>query len=451
MSSFIHEDGFYLYEPSSIHTFSVTRPASKYEFGLAYNRLKNDYIQSYSKYSKNLLESFPNKYDDFKPDNSTHSIRKVFREIPVRNGISIRLSFCKSALNYNERQCKHIKIEYVESNYISLVLNPELIVSSHNADFNAKTHNYIKIAPKDYEFWLEFERYYTEFIRDWDLPHKEFITGYPKRMDLSATIKIPSNFNKNAYIDFISRSPRRYSYSEKEFYRSGQNDHQSMAYNYSQAMTIYDKNFEQLSKFNTELFDEYFRFENQLNGQKIKNILRTYVAKEYINPNIKNSSLYDYIWFKAYIMANISHLVMIESMDRIYPYGDILDIQRAYRRIKNSKKLYGINFQESTKKDLRFVLNSFLKCKSYDDTKNVEKNLRKLYGDQKYRRLLNLLEDIKTFPICIPKDSWFSENRFIGPRDMFVSSIFNSFPELNSGIDNSFLSIPDGAITNLLN
>lgn len=449
MSSFIPEDGFYLYEPSSIHTFSVTRSVSKYEFNLAYDRLKNDYIQSYSKYSKNLLESFPNKYDDFEPDKSTHSIRKVFREIPVRNGISVRLSFCKNALNYNERHCKHIKTEYAESNYVTLILNPELMVSSHNTDFNAESHNYINIAPKDYNFWLEYDKYYKQFIREWNLPFMDFVTGYPKRLDLSATIKVPSDFNKCAYLEFISKSPRRYSYSEKEFYRSGQNDHQSMARNYSQAITIYDKNFEQLSKFNNELFDEYLRFENQLNGQKIKNIIRLYISKGYINPDIK-SSLYEFIWFKAYVMANISHLVMIESMDRIYPYGDIIDIQQAYRRIKNSKKLYGINFQESTKNDLRFLLNSFLKCKTYDDTKNVEKNLRGIYGDQKYRRLLNLLEDMKIFPICISKNSWLSENRFIGPRDMFVSSIFNSFPELNSGIDNTFLSIPDGAITDLL-
>ena len=449
MNSFIPEDGFYLYEPSSIHTFSVTREVSRFDFESAYFRLKNDYIQSYSKYSKDLLKFFPNNYADFPFDESSQSIRKVFREIPVRNGISIRLSFCKNALNYNERHCKHIKIEYAESDYITLILNPELIVSSYLDDFDAKTHNYIKIAPREYEFWLKFDKYYRKFIREWNLP-ENFIVGYPKRLDLSATIKIPSDFNKNVYLDFISKSPRRYSYSEKEFYRSSQDDHQSMAYNCSQAITVYDKNFEQLSKFNNELFDDYLRFENQLNGQKIKNIIRSYTSKGYINPNIKYSSLYDYIWFKCYIMTNISHMVMIESIDRIYPYGDIIDIQRAYRRIIKSKKWYGINFQDSTKDDLRHVINSFSKCKSYNDTKEVENNLRKLYGDQKYRRLLNLLEDIKTFPICIPKNSWLKENIFIGPRDMFVSSIFNSYPELNSSIDNSFLSIPDNSILDLL-
>lgn len=431
MRNFIPEEGCSLYEAPSTHTFSLCRLVDKFTFSNVYYRIQSGHLPTNIKYDKKLLAKFSGNYDNFPIDEKTHTIKHKFPSVPIAYGVSMQLSFCKTITNYNKVKVnkEKTKLEYVESLYITLIVNPNLLIESHTQNFDAITYDYLKIAPREFWFWRDFDKYYSDILRQWGLG-SDFKSGCTKRIDASCTIKIPKYFNKVRYLEYLSKLPRQNYYHEAHFYHDNQNEHQSMAISKSKAVTFYDKNFEQAIKFSNYIEDQYIRIECQFFGSAFTDILYSYIRKGYLKSFDK---VHTALWIKLFLFSNMAPYIILDYLNRVFPTGDILEINRAEKRIEKPKRWCEHNLQDNTKDDLKFILRMFSKSQSFDDSYKIKRKLCSMYGNTKYYRLNSLLKELQISPITIPRNVATSDHtKYPSPRNLYLSALINSFDMINT-------------------
>ena len=412
---FTPDEGFYLYNDPSVHTASICRKVSKSQFLSIFNKIRSQFAFKLTAYSEKMKIFFQNYDASYTDPNSTMD-GKVFPEVNVTHGISFQLSyrkFCEEPYGYNE------------FNWLTLKINPRLFVDSHSREFIFDDYDFANVSCRDIDFWKEFDKYYCEFLKEWDLDYS-FKIGNLKRTDVAGTIIVPDDFDKPKYIDYLSRMPRSVIFKEANFSDDEQSAHQSLALTKNRELTFYDKNFEQKKRFKNDCIYELLRAEYRISESELNKIISTFFPEITINENTK-------IWYKLYLISNLSTLVLLKAISTIYPSGDILELNRAKKRIEKPKRWCGYNLHKSTREDLKFIISAFSKATSFEDIRALDARFRYIFGEWKYYRLLGLLDDLQISPLSLPRpkrNACGSVTRMPGPKALFMSAIMNS-PEKN--------------------
>lgn len=429
------DDQFSLVDDVSCHTLSLTKHTLTYSFQNVYYlvlwHLKKLQIPEF-------LNRFPDCYLDSNKPNEPKSYGYSYPRIRLDQGFSIKMSFHRELMNPRERDLSWANAKFTEMNFITLIINPDAAISCVEHEYSPEDYDYIRIAEKYFQYWITFNNIYIDFLYRWELHDEFYDLSTFRRLDFSVTIKVGENFDKILYLKYLSKLPRRRSYGEANFKYSGQNDHQSKAENKTQALTFYDKTYEQKVKFDYDVDRDLLRLEYQVNGAKFKDICNKLQRKGYIS--VPNSG----IFAKLYIASNISFYVIAEALDRIYPDGDLFTLKRAKRRIMKLKN------HESTKRAMIHILESFVDAKSYDDTKVIEARLKHEIGKARYARLIKELGDAGICPMCITYRDRIFATRLPGPKTMFLSAFINSIDNIYIDRNSSFIRFGESDILDML-
>lgn len=421
LDNFEPDDRFKFYQMASLHTFLLSKSVLTNSFNNFYYLILRKLMTSNNAYDKKMLEEFPYDYTAKNKPKENKSYGWTFPRVGLENGFSAILSFHREAIHYESN------IKYIESNFIKLIINPDLIVESNSCESPFNEYDYARISSNDFSFWKKFDKYFISFLHRWDL-YDEFsdITSI-QQLDFSVTINVGDSFDKELYLKYISKLPRRSSYDERVFRYSGQNDHQSTAYNKSQSITFYDKNFEQKMKFNNDIENNLLRCEYRVNSAKLKSIIKWMKKMGYIDYKPRSLSIL------LYYASNISILELLKALDRIYPDGDFLTYKRASRRI-DKMKCY-----DNTKESMKFILSEFAKAKDYNDTKNIEKTLKEKIGVNRFKYLMSKLEEVDICPMCIAYKDRYEISYLPNPKKLVLSALLNSLD--NFYIDRSTMML----------
>ena len=187
--------GFDLIGNVTIHTFEYSRHISMFGFDEIYNRVRNYLIsrKNDSSYFKNKLKHFPESpidWDKYRnlPRSSSKRFRHVKRDtktgffppVHIRYGITIILYFIG------------------DIGGIKLVIDPALLVASHQKGFNPSLYDYTSIAKRDKEFWFEMYQYISQFCVSWHICGNAFDPlekWSVTRVDLTANILVDSHYS----------------------------------------------------------------------------------------------------------------------------------------------------------------------------------------------------------------------------------------------------------------
>lgn len=433
LNRFEPDDRFKLYQMASLHTILLSKPVLTISFSNFYYLILHKLMTSNNDYDKKMLEEFPHDYTTKNKPNESKSYGWTFPRVGLENGFSAILSFHREVTRYEG------KVKYNESNFIKLIINPDLIVESNSSDSPFNEYDYARISSNDFSFWKEFDKYFIKFLHRWGL-YNEFSTiDTAQQLDFSVTIDVGDSFNKELYLKYVSKLPRRSSYNERVFRYKGQNDHQSTAYNKSQSVTFYDKNYEQKLKFDNDIETNLLRCEYRVNGAKLKSIIKWMKKMGYID--YKPRSLF----ILLYYASNIALLELLKALDRIYPDGDFLTYKRASRRIDKMK------CHDNTKESMKFILSEFAKAKNYNDTKTIEKSLKEKIGINRFKYLMTKLEDADICPMCIAYKDRYEINYLPNPKKLVLSALFNSLDKFYIDRSTMMLKLTEDDILQYIN
>lgn len=431
------DDRFSLAYDVSCHTLSLTKHTLTYSFQNVYYLVLWHLKKLQIPEIREFVNRFPDCYLDSNKPNEPKSYGYSYPRVRLDRGFAIKMSFHRELMNPHEKDLSWTNAKFTEMNFITLIINPDVAISCIDDD-SSETYDYTRIAEKDFQYWKIFDRIYIDFLYRWELHDEFYKLSTFRRLDFSVTINVGENFDKILFLKYISKLPRRRSYSEVDFKYSGQNDHQSKAENKTQALTFYDKNYEQKVKFDCDVDRNLLRLEYQVSGTKFKDICNKLQRKGYIS--VPNAG----IFAKLYIASNISFYVIAEALDRIYPDGDLFTLKRAKRRIMK------LNNHESTKRAMIYILESFVESKSYDDTKAIEARLKHEIGKARYARLIKELGNAGICPMCITYRDRIFATRLPGPKSIFLSAFINSIDNVYIDRDTAFVRFNETDMLNML-
>ena len=433
LDNFEPDSRFKLYQMASLHTFLLSKSVLTISFNNFYYLILHKLATSNNEYDKKLLENFPYDYTTKNKPKDNKSYGWTFPRVSLENGFSAILSFHREAIHYEG------KIEYNESNFIKLIINPDLIVESNSCDNPFNEYDYARIASNDFSFWNRFYDCFIAFLHRWGLYDEFSDISSIQQLDFSITIDVGDSFNKELYLKYVSKLPRRSSYNERIFRYNGQNDHQSTAYNKSQSVTFYDKNYEQRLKFNNDIETNLLRCEYRVNSAKLKSIIVWMKKMGYID--YKPRSLFIILYYAS----NIAILELLKAIDRIYPDGDFLTYKRASRRIDKMKCF------DNTKESMKYILSEFSKAKDYNDIKNIENFLKEKIGINRFKYLMSKLEEADICPICIAYKDRYETTYLPSPKKLLLSALLNSMDKFYIDRSTMMLNLTEDDILRYIN
>ena len=365
----IDEFNVYPVDVSSIHTFSIASKIRRLQdFKFAYNFARERAIRLNPISEKNfpLFDIMIEKSIDTKSG-------QVFPEVYIDEGLKLRL--------------------YVHYGVggATFVVDPLSLI--YGRDRRKMPETYINIAPRDMSFWndvvFKFITHllrlslYGSFMEQWSF----------NRLDFSITIKLPKDFDIVQFLDYLKRIPKAYNFESEEFVSIGQSEHMVAFSNKSNTQTfvIYDKAYEQAVRHNNPIFNDgtYLRMEYSVKWPKLKQLIRSYHQKGFIPPQTNS------IASQLYFLSNISPIVFIDIIDRIFPSGDIVTRKRFLTEVRN------LSCRDTTKNQIVDLIGRFSRSKTAKDSLEIVNTYKSVYGKSKYRYLMSMLNRSYIAPIYI--------------------------------------------------
>ena len=365
----IDEFNVYPVDVSSIHTFSITswiRRMQDFRFAYNFTRERAILINSNNEKKFPLFDTMIEKSIDTKSG-------LMFPEVYIDDGLKLRL--------------------YVHSGIGGATFVVDPLSLMYGKDRRKMPETYINIAPRDMSFWnkcvskfithLLRLSLYGSFMEQWSF----------NRLDFSITLKLPKDFDIVQYLDYLKRIPKAYNFENEEFVSVGQSEHMVAFSNKSntQSFVIYDKAYEQTVRHNNPIFNDgkYLRMEYSVKWPKLKQLIRSYHQKGFIPP--KTNSIANQLYF----LSNISPIVFLDIIDRIFPSGDIVTRKRFLTEVRN------LSCRDTTKSQIVDLVEDLSRSKTAKDSLEIINTYKSVYGKSKYRYLMSMLNRSDIAPIYI--------------------------------------------------
>ena len=366
---YIDETNVFPVDVSSIHTFSIATLIRRLQdFKFAYNFARERAIRLNPISEKN----FP-LFDTMLEKSLSTENGWMFPEVYIDEGMKFRL-------------CVHKGMGWA-----IFIVDPLSLM--YGRDRRKMPETYINIAPRDRSFWDKFE---FKFNTNLDLLslHESFMKQWSfNRLDFSITLKLPKDFDIVQYLDYLKRIPKAYNFENEEFVSVGQSEHMVAFSNKSNTQTfvIYDKAYEQTVRHNNPIFNDgkYLRMEYSVKWSKLKQLIRSYHQKGFIPPQTNS------IASQLFFLSNISPIVFIDIIDRIFPNGDIVTRKRFLTEVRN------LSCRDTTKNQIVDLIERFSRSKTAKDSLEIVNTYKSVYGKSKYRYLMSMLNRSDIAPIYI--------------------------------------------------
>ena len=365
----IDEFNVYPVDVSSIHTFSIaSRIRRLQDFKFVYNFARERALRLKPIDEKN----FP-LFDIMIEKSINTKSGQVFPEVYIDEGLKLRL--------------------YVHYGVGGATFVVDPLSLMYGRDRRKMPETYINIAPRDMSFWNKCVAKFITHLLRLSL-YESFMEQWSfNRLDFSITIKLPKDFDIVQFLDYLKRIPKAYNFTNEEFVSIGQSEHMVAFSNKSntQSFVIYDKAYEQAVRHNNPIFNDgtYLRMEYSVKWPKLKQLIRSYHQKGFIPPQTNS------IASQLYFLSNISPIVFIDIIDRIFPSGDIVTRKRFLTEVRN------LSCRDTTKKQIVDLIERFSRSKTAKDSLEIVDTYKSVYGKSKYRYLMSMLDRSAIAPIYI--------------------------------------------------
>lgn len=365
----IDEFNVYPVDVSSIHTFSITSWIRRMQdFRFAYNFARERALRLKPINEKNfpLFDTMIEKSIDTKSG-------MIFPEVYIDEGLKLRL--------------------YVHSGIGGATFVVDPLSLMYGRDRRKMQETYINIAPRDMSFWNKCVSKFITHLLQLSL-YESFMEQWSfNRLDFSITIKLHKDFDIVQFLDYLKRIPKAYNFESEEFVSIGQSEHMVAFSNKSNTQTfvIYDKAYEQAVRHNNPIFNDgkYLRMEYSVKWSKLKQLIRSYHQKGFIPPQTNS------IASQLFFLSNLSPIIFIDTINRIFPNGDIVTRKRFLTEVRN------LSCRDTTKNQIVDLIERFSRSKTAKDSLEIVNTYKSVYGKSKYRYLMSMLNRSDIAPIYI--------------------------------------------------
>lgn len=406
--------GFDLLGNVSIHTFEYSRHIDMFGFNEIYNRVRKYLIsrKNDTSYFKNKLKHFPeNPINWDKSRNLQHTSSKRFRHSKrnVKTGFfpPVHMTYGITIILYFIGDIGGIK----------LVIDPALLVASHQKDFDPSLYDYTSIAKRDKGFWFEMCQYLLQFCISWHICGNAFDPlekWNVTRVDITANIIVDSHYSIKAMLYYYRKTLKHRNYATREFKYSGQNDQTAECRNRSQIFTVYNKSYEQLKRYGRSCAYSIMRLEFKILPRKMY-----FMKKKIIKSHGSFNKCHLFTLLEEF--SKEAPFIMYSAIDNIFVDGDF------YSEKSFMKKINKLNSHDKIKEEM---INIVKMLSSFSSDKNI-KRIISIYSESHNSRSiyyrLNTLQENRILPILIDENRGHKYKRLPGIKTLFLSSIINGY------------------------
>ena len=406
--------GFDLLGNITIHTFEYSRHIDMFGLNEIYNRVRNYLIsrKNDSLYFKNKLKHFPESpinWDKYRnlPRSNSKRFRHVKRDtktgffppIHIKHGITIVLYFIG------------------DIGGIKLIIDPALLVASHQKGFDLSLYDYTSIAKRDKEFWFEVYQYISQFCVSWHICGNAFDPlekWSVTRIDLTANIMVDSHYSIKSLLYYYRRTLKHRNYATREFKYSGQNDQTAECRNRSQIFTAYNKTYEQSKRYGKSYDYNIMRLEIKILPRKL-----FYMKKKIIKSNGYYGKCHLFTLLEEF--SKEAPFIMYSAICSIFVDGDF------YSEKSFIKKINKLTCHDFIKEEMIIIARML---SSFASDKNIKRMISIYSEAHKSKSIyyrLNALQDNGILPILIENRHSHRYNRLPGMKTLFLSSILNGY------------------------
>lgn len=411
--------GFNLFGNVTIHTFEYTRHTDMFKFTEIYSKVRKYLIsrKNDSAYFRSKLKhfpEFPTLWDKTRDSSKTSSKRfrhvnknmktGFFTPVHIRYGITMILYFIG------------------DMGVIKLVVDPALLVASHEKNFDPELYDYTSIAKRDREFWIKVQNYISQFCISWNISGNAF-DPFEKwsltRLDFTANIIVDSHYSIKTLLYYYRKSLKHRNYIMCTKY-SGIDTQTVECGNKSQRFTIYNKSLEQRRNHNKICEFTMLRMENKILPRKMYHLKRDIIHLCDLGSDRCLGRLLEAFSLEA-------PFIMYKSIDTIFVDGDFYS-EKAF--IKKLKKL---KIRDEIKEEMLAISKKISAFSSSDNIKKFISTYSEAHDSRSiYYRLISLQEN-GISPIIFEEHSRNKHNKLPSVKSLFLSAIINGF--INSTSD----------------
>ena len=405
--------GFDLFGNITIHTFEYTRHTDMFKFTEIYSKVrkylvsrKND--SSYFKSKLKHFPEFPTLWDKTRDSSKTSSKRfrhvnknmktGFFTPVHIRYGITIILYFIG------------------DMGVIKLIIDPALLVASHEKNFDPKLYDYTSIAKRDREFWIKVQNYISQFCISWNISGNAF-DPFEKwnltRLDFTANIIVDSHYSIKTLLYYYRKSLKHRNYIMRTKY-SGIDTQTVECGNKSQRFTIYNKSLEQRRNHNIICEFIMLRMENKILPRRMYHLKRDIMHLYGFEPYPPLGRLLEAISLEA-------PFIMYRAIDTIFVDGDFYS-EKAF--IKKLKKL---KIRDEIKDEMLFISKKIAAFSSSDNIKKFISVYSESHDSKSIYYRLDTLRENGISPIIFEEYLGNKHNKLPSVKSLFLSAIINGF------------------------